>query len=98
MRSEPCPGDRCDDLEEGVMPHQVRLRRIYEEPAPDDGIRVLVDRVWPRGTSKAEAHLDEWLKDVAPSTGLRTWYGHRPEMFHEFRRRYIAELRDPNRE
>jgi uncharacterized protein YeaO (DUF488 family) len=76
---------------------QIRLRRVYDDPSPDDGVRVLVDRVWPRGMTKSEARLDEWLKDVAPSTQLRRWYGHRPERFTEFRDRYLAELADPNR-
>jgi uncharacterized protein YeaO (DUF488 family) len=79
------------------MGRQVRLRRIYDDPLPDDGVRVLVDRVWPRGMSKAAAGLDEWLKDVAPSTQLRSWYGHRPDRFGEFRRRYLAELDEPQR-
>ena len=77
------------------MPPQLRLRRVYEDPSPDDGKRVLVDRIWPRGLTKDAAHLDEWLKDVAPSTPLRRWYGHRPERFAEFRRRYLAELAGP---
>ncbi|MEU4115228.1 DUF488 family protein [Kitasatospora sp. NPDC028055] len=76
------------------MTARVAYRRIYQEPSPQDGRRVLVDRVWPRGVTKADAHLDEWLRDVAPSTGLRTWYGHEPERFAEFRRRYLVELRD----
>ena len=76
------------------MESGVRLRRVYEDPSPDDGIRILVDRVWPRGLTKAAVHLDEWLKDIAPSTPLRRWYGHQPERFTEFRRRYLAELRD----
>jgi uncharacterized protein YeaO (DUF488 family) len=76
---------------------RVRLRRVYDDPSPEDGARVLVDRIWPRGIAKSAARLDEWLKDVAPSTGLRGWYGHRPERFTEFRRRYLAELADPSR-
>lgn len=76
------------------MAHNPRLRRVYDDPRPDDGVRVLVDRVWPRGVSKDAAQLDEWLKDAAPSTPLRKWYGHRPELFPEFRRRYLAELGD----
>lgn len=76
------------------MQRQVRLRRVYDDPSPDDGVRVLVDRVRPRGLSKATVHLDEWVKDIAPSTQLRRWYGHRPERFAEFRRRYLIELRD----
>ncbi len=73
----------------------VRVRRIYESPDADDGKRVLVDRLWPRGVSKERAHLNEWAKDVAPSTELRKWYGHDPERFPEFEQRYRAELRDP---
>ncbi|MEV0148196.1 DUF488 family protein, partial [Nonomuraea sp. NPDC050733] len=75
----------------------VRMRRVYEEPAGDDGTRVLVDRVWPRGLSKAAARLDEWCKQVAPSTELRRWYGHDPDRFAEFTRRYLAELEEPER-
>jgi uncharacterized protein YeaO (DUF488 family) len=75
----------------------VTVRRVYEDPAPGDGTRVLVDRVWPRGLTKEAAHLDEWVKDVAPSGALRSWYGHVPERFGEFRRRYLAELDDPER-
>jgi uncharacterized protein YeaO (DUF488 family) len=71
---------------------EIRVRRVYEDPAPGDGTRILVDRVWPRGLRKADAKLDEWAKDLAPSTGLRTWYGHDPAKFSEFRRRYLAEL------
>jgi len=74
----------------------VRLRRIYDDPA-DDGIRVLVDRRWPRGVSRVRAHLDEWCTAVAPSDALRTWYGHAPEKFEEFSSRYLEELEDPER-
>ena len=76
---------------------RVRVRRVYDPPAPDDGRRVLVDRIWPRGLSKEKAHLDEWSKDVAPSAGLRTWFAHDPSLFEEFRRRYLAELETPTR-
>lgn len=76
---------------------RVGVRRVYEATEPDDGVRVLVDRVWPRGLSKAAADVDEWCKEVAPSTGLRTWYGHRPERFEEFATRYREELEDPER-
>ncbi|MBY8879683.1 DUF488 domain-containing protein [Actinacidiphila acidipaludis] len=76
------------------MAGQITFRRVYEESAPREGRRVLVDRVWPRGMRKEDAHLDEWLRDVAPSTELRKWYGHTPDRFPEFRRRYRAELRD----
>jgi uncharacterized protein YeaO (DUF488 family) len=72
--------------------HPVRLKRIYSQPAAADGYRVLVDRVWPRGLSFDRARTDEWLKEVAPSTQLRTWYGHQPARFEEFARRYRAEL------
>lgn len=77
------------------MDAHIRVRRVYEEPAPEDGFRVLVDRVWPRGLRKDAARLDEWAKDIAPSTGLRTWYQHDPAKFDEFRRRYTAELAEP---
>ena len=75
----------------------VRLRRIYDDPADDDGIRVLVDRRWPRGVSKARADLDEWCTQVAPSDTLRKWYGHDPAKFEEFGSRYREELDDPER-
>jgi uncharacterized protein YeaO (DUF488 family) len=71
------------------------VRRVYEDPATADGARVLVDRVWPRGLRKDAARLDDWAKDAAPSTDLRTWYGHDPAKFTEFRRRYVAELEAP---
>lgn len=77
------------------MAMQITYRRIYEAPTPDDGTRVLVDRVWPRGLSKHDPGFDEWLPDVAPSTALRRWYGHEPGRFEEFRRRYLAELSGP---
>lgn len=70
----------------------VELKRVYDEPEPGDGTRVLVDRLWPRGLSKERAHVDVWLKEVAPSNELRRWFGHDPERFVEFRRRYEAEL------
>ncbi|HZQ30829.1 MAG TPA: DUF488 family protein [Mycobacterium sp.] len=76
-----------------AKPH-VQVRRIYDDPAPDDGARVLVDRIWPRGVSKERADLDEWCKQIAPSTELRKWYGHDPDLFDEFTRRYTAELTD----
>jgi len=75
----------------------VQVRRIYDSPAVGDGTRVLVDRLWPRGLSKAGAHLDEWCKAVAPSTALRKWYGHDPALFDEFARRYLGELAEPAR-
>ena len=71
----------------------VKIKRIYEPPAADDGQRILVDRLWPRGISKQRAALDEWLKEIAPSTELRQWFNHDPALWDEFRRRYAAELR-----
>ncbi|MBC7441530.1 MAG: DUF488 family protein [Ramlibacter sp.] len=70
----------------------MRIKRVYDEPAAADGVRVLVDRLWPRGVSKGRARLDLWLKDVAPSPDLRTWWNHDPERQAEFAARYIAEL------
>jgi uncharacterized protein YeaO (DUF488 family) len=71
------------------------VRRAYEDVEPDGEARVLVDRLWPRGIAKEHLHLDRWAKELAPSTELRTWYGHRPERFEEFRRRYLTELKAP---
>lgn len=76
--------------------HRVQVRRIYDPPESDDGRRVLVDRLWPRGVSKANAHLDEWLKDVSPSTDLRHWFHSHREEYEEFARRYEAELAAPD--
>lgn len=76
---------------EGRM-HEHQCRRVYEPPAPDDGLRVLVDRVWPRGMTKARVQADLWLKDIAPSSALRTWFGHERSRWGEFRRRYFIEL------
>ena len=71
----------------------IRLKRAYDPPEPTDGFRVLIDRLWPRGVSREEAKLDDWEKELAPSSGLRQWFGHEPRRFQEFRRRYIEELR-----
>ncbi len=71
----------------------IKLTRVYEHPSDNDGLRVLVERVWPRGVTKAAAGVDHWAKDVAPTPALRTWFGHRPDRWKEFRRRYIAELK-----
>ncbi len=76
-----------------VRQSRVQLKRAYDSPSPRDGTRILVDRLWPRGISKAKARIDLWLKDVAPSTALRQWFGHDPARWSEFRRRYRAELR-----
>ena len=88
---------RVDETVEAMTAGKVQVRRVYEEPEQSDGTRVLVDRLWPRGLSKAKAALDEWSKDVAPSDELRKWYGHDPDRFAEFSRRYERELRDPQR-
>jgi len=71
----------------------IRIKRVYEARATQDGRRVLVDRLWPRGLSKADAKIDYWPKDLAPSTELRKWYGHDPEKWKQFKRRYFAELK-----
>lgn len=77
-----------------IPPSHVRLKRTYEPAADSDGVRILVDRLWPRGLSKVEAALDDWMKEIAPSTGLRKWFGHDPDRWTEFQRRYRAELRE----
>lgn len=71
---------------------RLSIKRIYEDPADTDGFRILVDRIWPRGVSKERAAIDLWLKDVAPSSALRTWFGHDPDRWTEFRQRYAREL------
>lgn len=71
----------------------IRIKRTYDPPTKGDGRRILVERLWPRGMKKAAVHADEWNKDVAPSTALRKWYGHRPQRWREFRARYQRELR-----
>jgi uncharacterized protein YeaO (DUF488 family) len=75
-----------------VTASNVRLKRAYEPPEKADGARILIDRLWPRGVSKEEAKLDEWIKEIAPSAELRTWFGHDPRRWDEFRKRYRAEL------
>ncbi len=76
-----------------IAADHVRLKRAYEPPARDDGTRILIDRLWPRGVKKADSAIDEWMKEIAPSTKLRKWFGHDPERWPEFQRRYRAELR-----
>lgn len=76
-----------------IPPDNVRLKRAYESPARADGTRILIDRLWPRGVSKADAALDEWMKEIAPSAELRKWFGHDPAKWPEFQRRYARELR-----
>lgn len=70
-----------------------RIKRVYEDASRADGQRILVDRLWPRGLKKTDAALDDWMKDVAPSVPLRRWFGHDPERFAQFKRKYKAELR-----
>ncbi|HET8565864.1 MAG TPA: DUF488 family protein [Solirubrobacterales bacterium] len=72
---------------------EIRLKRAYEPAEPTDGYRVLIDRLWPRGLSRERAAIDEWERELAPSTKLRQWFGHEPSRFPEFRRRYLEELR-----
>ena len=72
----------------------IQIKRAYEPASPDDGHRVLIDRLWPRGVSRKDAEIDDWIKELAPSSELRQWFGHDPRRFEEFRRRYIEELRD----
>ena len=73
----------------------VKVKRVYEEPSPADGQRILVDRLWPRGIKKTAASLSAWLKDLAPSDELRRWFSHDPRRWREFHRRYLQELEDP---
>jgi len=73
-----------------------QVKRVYEEPEPGDGYRVLVDRLWPRGLSRDRAHVERWARELAPSTELRRWYGHDPQPFDDFRRRYEQELSEPD--
>ncbi len=77
---------------DNILKFMIKIKRIYEPASKEDGIRILVDRLWPRGITKEKARLDLWLKDVGPSDGLRKWYGHDPEKWPEFRRRYFREL------
>ena len=70
----------------------IKVKRIYDGPTPDDGIRILVDRLWPRGLSKGKAKVDLWLKEIAPSNELRKWYAHDPKKWAEFRKRYFKDL------
>jgi uncharacterized protein YeaO (DUF488 family) len=74
----------------------VKLKRAYDLPAPDDGTRILVDRLWPRGVTKKRAAIDQWMKDIAPSTELRKWFSHDPARWDEFRRRYAQEVHKNN--
>lgn len=75
--------------------NKIRIARVYDEPSPEDGERILVDRVWPRGFHKDDPRVGHWFKDAAPSKDLRSWYNHQPELFDEFVTRYQDELRTP---
>jgi uncharacterized protein YeaO (DUF488 family) len=77
---------------ETIRAENVKLKRAYEAPAAEDGVRILVDRLWPRGIAKKEAALSLWMKEIAPSTELRKWFGHDPDRWNEFRKRYAGEI------
>lgn len=79
-------------MTERIPAARIHLKRAYEAASKSDGTRILVDRLWPRGVSKADAAIDEWMKDIAPSRELRTWFGHDPERWEEFQQRYCEEL------
>jgi uncharacterized protein YeaO (DUF488 family) len=81
---------------DGITKPMIQLKRVYQEPAPRDGMRILVDRFWPRGVKKEAAHIQEWRKDLAPSDSLRRWFKHDPEKWSEFRKRYRKELSGEN--
>ena len=81
-------------MDVGAELTSVNSTRVYDDVQPGEGLRVLVDRLWPRGMAKAQACIDLWLKDVAPSADLRRWFGHKPERWAEFQKRYLAELKD----
>jgi uncharacterized protein YeaO (DUF488 family) len=85
---------RGDECAKSLFMKKIKLqiRRVYEEPSPQDGTRVLVDRIWPRGLTKDKAHLDYWYKDVAPSAELRKWFAHKEERFQKFKEMYRDEL------
>lgn len=73
---------------------ELKIKRVYEAPSLDDGVRILVDRLWPRGIKKEDAHIDFWDKEIAPSTELREWFGHKPKLFEEFSKKYMQELKN----
>lgn len=72
----------------------INIKRVYEKPDKEDGYRILVDRLWPRGLTKEKANVDLWLKEIAPSTGLRKWFGHEPAKWNDFKKKYVAELNE----
>ena len=89
-------GQKSSQVIEGQLKvrHKLKLKRVYEAPHKDDGTRILVDRLWPRGLTKERAKVDLWLKEIAPSTELRKWFGHDPKKWRSFRERYQTELKD----
>ncbi len=93
-RRKAAPGSDKSRPPRGRRSPLIDIKRVYDKAAPDDGVRILIDRLWPRGLSKAELKLDAWPRALSPSTELRKWYGHDPKLFAEFRRRYRAELAD----
>ena len=95
MGSDACGGKHAAEAFVTVSGEQIMavfVKRVYEAPAPEDGVRILVDRLWPRGVSKDKGKIDRWIKDVAPSNELRKWYNHEPDKWPEFKSRYFAEL------
>jgi uncharacterized protein YeaO (DUF488 family) len=80
-------------MEQELTVEDIRLKRAYDVAERSDGLRILVDRLWPRGVAKADAAIDHWMKELAPSTELRKWFGHDPARWNEFRRRFVTELR-----
>jgi uncharacterized protein YeaO (DUF488 family) len=85
------------DALQNMMGCDLAVKRVYEQAQEDDGYRVLVDRLWPRGLSKTQAQIDLWVREVAPSDALRRWFAHDPAKWEEFRQRYVAELREPDK-
>jgi len=85
----------CHYVASGLIEEMITLRRVYERRSPEDGVSILVDRLWPRGLKKMDADLDEWMKDIAPSHELRRRFAHEPERWKEFRSAYLAELQSP---
>jgi uncharacterized protein YeaO (DUF488 family) len=81
-------------MQKKILARDIRLKRAYDLPSAEDGTRILIDRLWPRGVRKSSAGIDRWVKDIAPSTALRKWFGHDPARWQEFRRRYVAEIDD----
>jgi uncharacterized protein YeaO (DUF488 family) len=77
---------------------KLQIKRVYEQPDKEDGIRILVDRLWPRGLTKGKASIDLWLRDIAPSTDLRQWFGHDPNKWEEFKQRYLCELKENDKQ